>query len=350
MQNCFLTIPLIALVSVLFVPVAAFSNESHKVFILHSYEENHVCGQPQHDGIVKALASAGFVEGQNLELQTYYMDTKKTNNTPDLIQQQADRAIELIAEFQPDVLVTLDDNAFRTVGMELADTDIAVVFCGMNAQPEDYHAQKPCIESRTVPGHNITGIYEKLHVADAIRVHSRILPGLKTVKILVDESPTGKAITKQIEIELTSEAVTSDYEMVIVRSFEEYQEEIFRANSDPSVGVIYPVALLLKDNDGNTYTAPQIFEWTTKHSTKPEMALNYAFTRLGLFGGAAVDFFAMGEQAGNIAAKILSGASAGSIPIEDAERYALAFNITRAKTLNITIPQAILLAADEIAQ
>ena len=35
-----------------------------RVFILHSYEANHVCGQPQQDGISAALKEAGFPCGQ----------------------------------------------------------------------------------------------------------------------------------------------------------------------------------------------------------------------------------------------------------------------------------------------
>ncbi len=83
---------------------------------------------------------------------------------------------------------------------------------------------------------------------------------------------------------------------------------------------------------------------------KPELALNYAFVNLGLFGGAAVDFSAMGEQAGDMVGSVFNGDSIGDISIEDARRYALAFNLVRAKKLNIIIPDEILLASDEIVK
>ena len=38
----------------------------------------------------------------------------------------------------------------------------------------------------------------------------------------------------------------------------------------------------------------------------------------------------------------------GKIPIEEAERYALVFNMGRAKQLSIEIPPDILMAADEV--
>jgi ABC-type uncharacterized transport system substrate-binding protein len=307
-----------------------------------------VCGQPQHDGVVDALKKTGFREEDNLLIDAYYMDTKRNNNTPELIEEQARIAAREISAFRPHVLVTLDDNAFRSVALSRIGSDMPVVFSGMNGQPEDYNEMRPFMKTRLRPGGNITGVYEKLHIVDAIRVHSRLFPGLKKIKIYVDASPTGRAIAKQIEIEINSEPVPCLWEMKIIKSWESYQEEILAVNIDPEIGAIYPAVLLLKDRRGKTYTAPEIFAWTVQNSKKTEIPLNYSFTRMGLFGGAAVDFFAMGYQAGEMVARILRGASPGSIAIQDAQRYALVFNLVRAQQLNIQLPSDVLLAADEV--
>ena len=78
------------------------------------------------------------------------------------------------------------------------------------------------------------------------------------------------------------------------------------------------------------------------------MALNYFFSKLGLFGGAAVDFKSMGFLTGKKAGQILNGTSAGMLPIENAPDYAIVFNVTRAKQLGIEIPAPLLTAADHI--
>lgn len=336
-------------VSIFLINGISFAKDvSKKIFILHSYENKHICGQPQHDGVIASLAKEGFFVGQNVDLKSYYMDTKRKNNTPSLINKQADIALQQIKEFRPDVLVTLDDNAFRTVAMKFVDTPISVVFSGMNGQPEDYSKKKKFLQTRERPGHNVTGVYEKLHIADAVRIQQKIFPGLKKIIMLGDLSPTGKAITRQVKIELSEAKIPVEFEIKIVKSWEEYQKAIKKINSQPEVGTIYPVALLLKDRKGKTYTAPDIFRWTLKNSKKPAIALNYAFTRLGLFGGATVDFKAMGLEAGEMVAQILQGKNAGEIGIREAERYALVFNMDRIKQLGIKIPEDILLAADEL--
>jgi len=320
-----------------------------KLFIVHSYEKDHICGQPQHDGAIKALNDAGWKQGENLEVATYYMDTKKNNNTPELIAEQANLAVEEIAAFQPDVVLTLDDNAFRAVALPASGTSTPYIFSGMNNQPENYDRQKEFMADRSIPGNNITGVYEKLYIREAIRVLSS-LHEMNSVLFLGDMSPTGKAIQQQVELELNEESniPVPAVELQMMNSWEEFVSTLAQFNDSAEFGALYLGTLLLKDKKGRVYTAPEIINHTLLHAHKPTIGLNYAFIKLGLFGGATVDFFSMGELAGKKAAAVLSGAEPGSLPIEDAPRVALVFNLKRAEQLGLKIPADILLAADEV--
>ncbi len=317
-----------------------------RVFILHSYELGDVCGQPQAQGVVQALKQAGFGDDK-VQFSVYAMDTKRTNTTPALMARQAEIALERIRRFRPDVLVTLDDNAFRTVALPLAGSGLPIVFSGMNNQPELYNRTTPWMRTRKAPGRNITGVYEKIHFVTAIRIQKNIQPSMKRIRIFSDNSPTGKAIVRQIKLELAQKTIPVAYDFFITDSWEEYQRAI-RAANEAGVDALYPVALRLKNKRGKTFTAKEILTWTAANSTKPSIPLNFGFVNLGLFGGAGVDFNAMGQQAGKMVAKILKGAPAGTIPIEDSRRYALVFNLGRAQALGIKIPDEILLAADEV--
>jgi putative ABC transport system substrate-binding protein len=74
----------------------------------------------------------------------------------------------------------------------------------MNGQPEDYQCSFGFMENREKHGHNVTGVYEKLHIPDAVRIMNHIMPNLKKVRVLTDLSPTGKAIDRQVDLELAS--------------------------------------------------------------------------------------------------------------------------------------------------
>jgi ABC-type uncharacterized transport system substrate-binding protein len=296
--------------------------------------------------VVQALDQAGFDEDR-VQYGVYAMDTKRRYNTPEQIEAQAAIALEKIEAFGPDVVVTLDDNAFRTVALAVAEKDIPVVFSGLNRRPESYLTSPPWLQSRQAPGGNITGVIEKIHFVTAVKVQKNILPSLRRVLVLSDNSPTGKALTTQIRDELEHEELPVEIDFFITDSWEEYQQAVLDAPKGGS-DTLYPVALRLKDAQGTTYTAKEILSWTGQHSELPSIPLNYAFGKLGLFGGAGVDFHGMGLQAGQMVARVLSGQAVGSVPIEDAERYALVFHLKRADALGIAIPDDILLAADEV--
>ena len=334
------------------VATAPAPGENARVLIVHSYSSDHVCGRPQGEGVAQALAEAGWVPGENLDLRSVYMDTKKRYTTPDAIAERARMALDEVDAFRPHVLVLLDDNAIREVMLPLVDREgLSIVFSGMNGQPRDYDLKVRYLESLASPGHNVTGVYEKLHLVKSLRVMAAALgetrPGDRVVGI-TDYSPTGNAITRQFEIELHGENTELGWELRRVKDFDEYKTLIRELNEDPRVRAIYPAALTLRTESGETYAAGAIFDWTTRHSRKPEMALNYFFSRIGLFGGAAVDFTAMGHLAGRKAARILSGEPAGTIPIEDASDYAIVFNLERANALGVNIPEPLLTAADEV--
>lgn len=326
--------------------------EAARVLVVHSYSSDHVCGRPQGEGVAQALAEGGWVSGENLELRSVYMNTKKKYTTLAAIATRAQLALAEVDAFRPHVLVVLDDNAIREVMLPLVNREgLSIVFSGMNGQPQDYDRKVRYLKSLAAPGHNVTGVYEKLHLVKSLRVMAAALgeidPGDRVVGI-TDYSPTGNAITRQFEIELDGEDTELGWELRRVTDFAEYKALIRELNEDPQVRAIYPAALKLQTESGATYAAGPIFDWTTRHSQKPEMALNYFFSRIGLFGGAAVDFTAMGHLAGQKAAQILSGKPAGTIPVEDASDYAIVFNLERANALGVHIPEPLLTAADEV--
>ena len=325
--------------------------EAKRVYIAASYEKNHICDGPQEEGVIKGLNKMGWFEGMNLKIKRYYMDTKRKNTTAELMKKEANIIFGQLKEFKPDVLVVVDDNAFREVALPLAgDKDLTVVFSGMNGQPESYNATKHFMDNRKKPGGNITGVYEKIYIVRSMMVMQSAIPGLKGKKIvgITDYSPTGNALTVQFEIELKTKPGNIDWELKKVKDWQEYTSMIKKLNEDKKTGALYPVALSLKVSDTINYTAPEIFKWTVENSRKPEMALNYFFAKIGLFGGAAVDFKSMGLLAGKKAGQILNGEKAGNLSIEDAPDYAIVFNLKRAKELRINIPHPLLTAADHV--
>ncbi|MFP7754420.1 ABC transporter substrate-binding protein [Thermodesulfobacteriota bacterium B35] len=318
------------------------------VLVIHSYDPENLASEPEDKGLVAGLARHGYIDGRTVDIRRFYMDTKRRYTSPEQIRARGREALKLVAAMQPDVVVTMDDNAIRTVMMPLVDTEIPVVFSGMNNQPEFYNRAREFMRSRSQPGHNVTGVHERLYIDKSLQLMKEIVPGLRRVVFIVDDSPTGYAIKRQIQEELFANETDILYSIWQAGSFAQYRRFILRINSDPEIGAYYPVAVRLPAADGSMVTGEDLFRWTLRHGRKPGMAVNYVVSKMGILGGVSVNFVSMGGQVADRVARVLQGTPAGEISIEDTSDYAIVFNMARARQLGIAIPTDLLAAADQV--
>jgi putative ABC transport system substrate-binding protein len=93
----------------------------------------------------------------------------------------------------------------------------------------------------------------------------------------------------------------------------------------------------------------EISEFALKHRL-PMIAEIRDFAEAGgllTYGPSLVDLW---RQAATYVDKILKGAKPGDLPVEQPTKFELVLNLKTAKALGLTIPQSVLIRADEIIQ
>jgi putative ABC transport system substrate-binding protein len=84
-----------------------------------------------------------------------------------------------------------------------------------------------------------------------------------------------------------------------------------------------------------------------------QLPASFAFREYVQAGGLVsygVSFIAMFQQAAEYADKILKGAQLAELPVQQATKFELVINLRTAKSLGITIPPALLAAADDVIE
>lgn len=331
-------------------PGMSVAASSHRLFIVHAYGPDNPTALPQERGLLKKLAQAGWQEGKNLKMARFFMDTKEHYISPEQIHQRGVIALERIRQFNPDIVVTIDDNAFTEVAPALTRSGIPVVFTGLNTPPEVYGYRFPFMAQRKQRQIEITGVYENLHIHKALEImhHLLKLSGDDRMAILLDASPTGMGIRLQLDQELKQLPFRKQIDIHTVSTLQAYTRLLRQLSANPHVRAVYAGALKLKVSATEAWNALKIARWTRQHNHIPEMTLSFSLVKAGYMGGIALDMEKMGEQAGEKVARILAGTPAHALPIEDANYYALVFNLKRVRELSLSLPDSLILAADKL--
>ena len=280
---------------------------------------------PLTDPFRQGLRDLGYVEGHNIRL-VYRFAEGRYERLPGL-------AAELV-RLPVDVLVT--DGPGAIAAKHATDT-IPIVFT-ISAHP----VEDGLVASLARPGGNITGLSAlDLDLAGKrLELLREIVPSLRRMAIVWNPGRLGHAVQVK-ELQAVTSKGGIQLEIAEVRNPQEL-DRAFRTLVAKKVGAVtvFDDAMFFQERTRITELAAQ--------SQMPAMYGYRGYVEAGGLLSYGANRAELSRRAAIFVDKILKGVKPADLPIEQPTKFELVINLKTAKALGLTIPQSILVRADEI--
>ena len=194
-------------------------------------------------------------------------------------------------------------------------------------------------QSYAVPGKNLTGLFlDTPDLAEKwIELFKTMMPRLSRAVVLWDSTsgPIPLAAVRRI-----APSFGIKLQVMEIRT----AEDIDKA---PSSFVRRPQAVIILPSPMMYYESKRLARMVGKQRL-PASSMFTPFARAGGMFAYGPELAAAAERCADLLVKVLSGARPGNLPIERPSKFEFVVNAKTATSLGITVPESILLRADEV--
>ena len=280
------------------------------------------------DAFRMKLRDLGYVEGQNLLIESRYADA---------IYERLPQLVGELVRLRVDVIFTYGTPG--SLAAKHATTTIPIVFAGV-ADPLEIGL----VAALSMPGANVTGVTSNNPELSAKRV-SLLKEGVPAAsRLAVLANPEFK-ITPSMVTETTVAARALGVEVKVVETRRPQDlakafEAMSAAKANALVVLVDPMFIAERRRIAELALSSRI----------PAMYHLRQFVEAGGLISYGVEYTEAFQQGAVLVDKVLKGAKPAELPVEQPWRFALTINLRTAKALGLTIPQSLLLRADQVIE
>ena len=314
------------------VPLAAHAQQAAKpprIGCLREGSASDAAAAPLFEAFRQGLRERGWLEGQNVAIE-YRLAEGRRDRLPDLAAELVRLKVDVI--FAPSTAATVAaHNATRTIPIIMASFGDPV--------------GRGIIASLARPGGNVTGLSYSVElgiVGKQLELLKEVVPKVSRVAVLGD--PGHPQYGSQLrEAEVASRSLRVQLQVVEARGPSEYDSAfgtMVRKRAEALLVLPDPVSFLNR--------RPHL-DLAAKHRLPASYGSREFVDAGGLisYGPSLSDLW---RRAATYVDKILRGAKPGDLPVEQPTKFELVINLKTAKALGLTIPQSVLLRADEVIE
>jgi putative tryptophan/tyrosine transport system substrate-binding protein len=277
---------------------------------------------------LEGLAKTGYVEGQNAAIE-YRWAEGRYDRLPSLAADLVGRNVDLIA-----VASVPSARAAKS-----ATSTIPIVFAVGTDPVED-----GLVASLARPGGNLTGVTFMMTELNPKRLEllSELVPQARVITLLVNpNNPSAERTMRDVQ----DAARAKEVQLLILKAGTESEIDAAFASF-----VQLHASALLVGQDPFFFSRREQLAALASRNAVPAIYENREYVAAGGLISYGTSLAAANRQAGIYVGKILKGAKPADLPVERPTRFELVVNLNTAKALGLTVPDALLLRADEVIE
>lgn len=211
--------------------------------------------------------------------------------------------------------------------VQSASADIPVIFCAISDP-----VSAGLVQSMEAPGNNCTGTADSFDVAGQVSLIKQLQPQISRLGVIYTTSESNslsqlKRLQAECDaagIELVSQGISDPSELASV-----------------SASLVTDVDAVTNLTDNNVVDNMSVLLEQAKAAGIPVYGSEIEQVRKGCLASASIDYVALGEKTGQMAADVLGGQPAASYPVVTVEDSFLVINPDKAAELGIEIPESL---------
>ncbi|GED33267.1 ABC transporter substrate-binding protein [Brevibacillus centrosporus] len=276
-----------------------------------------------HQGILDGLKASGYEEGKNLEVD-YQNAHGDMNNTVSIAQKYAGD--------QKDLVVAIATPSAQAAAKAI--TDKPVVF---SAVTDPLSAQ--LVSSLEKPDANVTGTSDKVSMEQQLQLIKKFLPNLKKLGVIY----TTSEVNSEVQVKDLEAAASKEGVEIVKAGISQLSEVQLAAN-----GLTAKSDALFIPIDNTVVSSFEAVLGAAEQSKIPVFASDTDTVKRGAVATYGIDYYGMGKQTGEMAAKVLKGQAVADTPVEISKQAELYINETAAQKFGLTVSEELKQQAKEI--
>ena len=283
---------------------------------------------PPWEGFRRGLRELGYIDGRNVAIEWRWSEGR-TDRFPAL-------AAKLV-QAKVDVIVVSGTQAARAA--KQATSTIPIVMA-VSAYPD----KLGLVESLARPGGNVTGLSNlgPELLGKSFELLKEIAPKASHLAVLWNPASPVEALVFK-EVLAAAPAFGLEIQSIEMRTPEDSAEAFATVTASRAD------ALFALGNPVNFKNRQLIVDFALK-TRLPSLYQERLFVESGGLVSYAPRFSDLFRRAATYVDKILKGAKPADLPVEQPTKFELVVNLKTAEALALTIPQSVLLRADEVIQ